>query len=252
MDKRRKSSATPTAIITELIKLKSQQKYLDANQITLNPHKCPTTKEEMSQLNEVENLKTELEINLSAFSRNKWQEIGYAVANLKHFTETALSPANVAQLNMKQYRNEILLIDRLLREACQQNADELAQLRKEFMTIEDELMPILANVNLLRQHEKSLSGNWRGALTIRNAISAPIERIDSDDVRQFDRFVCEHGGHTGEWGDEAHQLFVKLRLKYKSNVDRICMELQPMLTGWWMFSSVTFVALSAAGCIYFV
>lgn len=226
-----RSNARPSAVITELIKLKSQQKYLDANQVTLNPHKCRTAKEDVAQINELENLKTELEINFAAFCRAKERSTGHAVANVKEFIGTALTPAHLEQLNMKQYRSQVLSVDRLLRETSQQTAGELVELRAEFTIMEDKLASTMANGILLRQHEQLLSGNWRAACTMRHAISAPIERVDSDEVRQFDRFAAETGGRTGAWGDEAHQLFVKLRTRFRNDVDRICVELGPMLTG---------------------
>lgn len=228
MEKRPRTGAT--AILGELIKLKSQQKYLDASQTTLNPHKYDL-KEEMAQINDVENLKTELDINLLAFFKDMHNETVHVMGQLKEFQETMLKPASVQQYNIKQYREQLFQLDRAMREADEHNAMELKRLRNEYSGMEEELS-VLANENLLRQHRKSLNGKWSGVTTMmRTAVSAPIDRNDNDDIKQFDRFVNERGGHTGGWSDEEHHLFIKLRTKYKSNIERICMELQTMLTG---------------------
>lgn len=227
MDKRPRTGAT--AILSELIKLKSHQKYLDASQMTLNPHKFDS-KEEMAQINDVENLKTELDINLLAFVRDMHNETVHVMAQLKEFQATMLKPASVQQYNIKQYREQLFQLDRVMREADERNAMELKCLRHEYGGMEEELAA-LANENLLRQHRKSLHGKRNGVTMMRAAVSAPIDRNDNDDIKQFDRFVNERGGHTGGWSDEEHHLFIKLRTKYKSNIERICMEVQTVLAG---------------------
>lgn len=237
MDKRPKTgggSVQPNrnsaqTILTELIKLKAQQKYLDANQITLNPLNS-NNKEEMGQINDVENLKTELDLNLAAYVGAMRMDVGHALCQLKEFQKTMMSAESMQQCQIKEYRAKILLVDRLLREMSDGNVAEVERLRQQFMAMEEELARFSDDANLLRQHERLFSGRWR-ALTVRQAISAPIERTDCDEVRQFDRFVAETGGHSGGWSDEEHQLFVKVRGKFLSNIDRIWQELQPILTG---------------------
>lgn len=227
MEKRFRTGAT--AILSEIIKLKSQQKYLDASQATLNPHKY-NAKDEMAQINDAENLKTELDINLSTFVRDIHSETIHTMTQLKEFKDIMLKPVSEQQYNIKQYRDKLFQLDRMMREADERNAMELKRLRIEYSKMEEELI-ILAKENLLRQHRKSLNGKQNGVTMMRMAVSAPIDRNDNDDIKQFDRFVNEHGGHTGDWGDEEHHLFIKLRTKYKSNIERICMELQMVLTG---------------------
>lgn len=218
-----------TSILTELIKLKSQQKYLDASQITLNPQKS-NSNEEMAQINDVENLKTELEINLAAFIDSMHNNTGYAMHQLREFQRTMMNSASIQQCQMKEYREKLLLLDRLLREMTEHNANEMNRLRQEFMATEGELAVLTEDPNFLRQHERSLSSSWR-TLTVKRAVAAPIERADSDNVRQFDRFVVDAGGHCGGWAEEEHKLFVKTRLRFKNNIERICQELQPILIG---------------------
>lgn len=238
MDSRPKSGSSPsttvarhtaTAILTELNKLKSQQKYLDANQIALNPLKS-NSHEEMSQINDVENLKTELDLNLAAFVEDMRGGSGHALDALTDFQRTMMTVASMQQCQVKEYRAKILLVDRLLREQGERCAVEVQRLRHVFTATEVELAALCEGQNLLRQHEQRLSGNRR-TLSVRHAVSAPIDRVDSDEVRQFDRFVADAGGHGGGWGDEEHQLFVKMKARFRENVDRIWQELRPMLTG---------------------
>lgn len=228
MAERPKSGAV--AILAEIMKLKSQQKYLEASQMTMNA-RTYVAPDEISQINELENLKVELEINLSTFERETRGQTARALDQMKTFGETMLKPSSLQQYNTRQYREQVLQVDRTLREACERNADDLKRLHDEYIDIEDELQA-LSNGNLMRQPQKVAPAAAKcRAMTIRQAMSAPIDRIDNEDVKQFERFVGETGGHSAGWCDEEHKLFTKLRSKYKNNVERICAELMPVLTG---------------------
>lgn len=229
-DSRHAARTSAMAILTELIKLRAQQKYLDANQIALDPQKS-NSQAEMSQINDVENLKTELDINFGSFVDGLRRDTGHALAQLRAFQRAMANATTIQQCPMKEYRAHILLVDRLLHDSAERNAAQVLRLRHEFTAMEAELAQRLGDdSNLLRQHARLPVGRWH-ALAVRHAVSAPIERADSDEVRQFDRFVADSAGHSGGWGDEEHRVFVKVRAKFRNNVERICRELQLLLTG---------------------
>lgn len=223
-----------TNLMSELIKLKSQQKYLEATQMILKP--VSQTATEAAELDTLDCLKIEHELNVAAFTDKLKYDAIHVRDLIEDFRREMLNNDGLCKFNTKQYRERIEDIDQRLRNVAVKNQQELKQLKLEYCNIESEVLPLMHNLDLLQN--SSANGNLGKKLsaqsTLRRAISAPIEKNDSDDVRRFDRFLKEHNGHTGGWIDEEHLLYVKMKNKYKDNLEQICNAFRVYFVG--MFS----------------
>lgn len=215
-----------TNFLCELTKLKTQQKYLEATQIPLKSHNCSPT--ESIELNELETMKTEQEMNWTTFVQKLKYDTSHAKDLLNEFHNEMMNKESLCKFSTKQYRERIQLIDQQLRDVETKNMQRLKQLKLEYCNIESELLPIMNKLDLMQTLQTpSAIGRRASAYAAkmnvqRRTMSAPIEKNGSDDVRKFDKYLLEHNGHTGGWIDEEHHLFVKLKNKYRTNIEQIC------------------------------
>ena len=215
-----------THLLGELTKLKTQQKYLEATQITLKP--VSQTASEASELNDLECLKIEQDLNTVALT-DKLKHDAFRLNDMVNdFRNEMLNVTSLCKFNTKQYRERIEIIDQQQRELDAKNVDQLKQLKMDYCNIESELLPLMCNLDLLEK--RPTIKNKISALNMRRVQSAPIDKTDSDDIRRFDRFVKEHG-HTGGWIQEEHLLFVKLKNKHNDSIEQICAAFQAFLVG---------------------
>lgn len=213
-----------TNLLNELGKLKTQQRYLETTQALLKP--VSQTQSEYAELNDIECLKIEQDLNLAAFADKLKYDTLHIRDTIDAFRTEMLHEMGLHRYHTKQYREQIELIDQQLRDADTANCEQVKRLKLEYCDIESELLPLMANLDFM---EKPIVPTAIGrkastnvALSMRRVHSAPIDRTDLDDIRQFDRFVVEHHGHTGGWNSEEHALFVKMRNKFKTNIEEIC------------------------------
>lgn len=222
-----------TNLLNELAKLRTQQKYLETTQAQLKP--ISQTQSEYAELNDIECLKIEQNLNLVAFADKIKYDTLHIRDTIDAFRTEMLHETGLHQFHTKQYREQIELIDQQLRDMDTMNCEQVKRLKLEYCDIESELLPLMANLDFM---EKLIVPSAIGrkastdvALSMRRVHSAPIDRTDLDDIRQFDRFVVEHHGHSGGWNSEEHALFVKMRNKCKTNIEEMCLGLAVFYIG---------------------
>lgn len=222
-----------TSLVAELTKLRAQQKYLETTQATLKPHS--QSPHEYADLNELECLQIEQDLNLATFTDKLKHDSLHIRDTITAFRTEMLHPSALSKFHTKQYREQIELIDQRLQTLAAASCEQVRRLKLEYSGIESDLVPLMVNLDVM---EKSTGPAAMGrrpsagiALQMGRVHSAPIDRTDLDDVRRFDRFVVEHGGHTAGWSSEEHAAFVKMRNKYKTNVDEVCAGLKVFYIG---------------------
>lgn len=216
-----------THLLGELTKLKTQQKYLEATQVSLKP--VSHTPSEASELNGLECLKIEQDLNTASLTDKLKHDAFHLRDLVNDFRCEMLNVESLCKFNTKQYRERIEIIDQQQRELDAKNVNQLKQLKMEYCKIESELLPLMSNLDLLER--MPTIKNKISALNMRRVQSAPIDKTDSDDVRRFDRFLKEHNGHTGGWIQEEHLLFVKLKNKHNNNIEEIFTAFKAFLVG---------------------
>lgn len=225
-----KSEKRPSAtfILQELTKLKTQQKYLEATQMTLKP--ISHIPSELNELNDLECLKIEQDLNLTTMV-DKLKHDAFQLTDMITTLRTEmLTDDGLCKFNTKQYRERVEIIDQKQRELETKNIQQQKHLKLEYDKIENELQPLMYNLDLL-QKSSTLKTNKINALSMRRVQSAPIDKSDCDDVRRFDRYVQEYNGHTGGWMDEEHLLFIKMKNKHNNNMEQICLAFKAFLIG---------------------
>lgn len=210
-----------TALLSELTKLKSQQKYLEATQMILKP--VSQTATEAAELDTLDCMKIESELNVAAFTEKLKYDAVHIRNLIANFRDEMLNKDSLCKFNTKQYRERIEDIDQRLRGLEMKNQQQLKQLKLEYCHVECEILPLINGLDLLQRSPMNITigRKMNSAMNMRRAVSAPIDKTDSEDIRRFDRFVKEHNGHTGGWIDEEHALYVKMKNKYKNNVAQI-------------------------------
>lgn len=218
---------TATHLLSELTKLKMQQKYLEATQVTLKP--ISHTPSEASELNDLDCLKIEQDLNIAALTDKLKYDAFHLREMVKEVHNEMLNESSFCKFNTKQYRERIEMIDQQQRELDAKNLEQLKQLKLEYCNIECELLPLMNNLDFLQT--MPTIKNRINAVSMLRVHSAPIDKSDSHDVRQFDRYSKENGGHTGGWIQEEHLLFVKLKNKHNNNIEQIREAFQAFLVG---------------------
>lgn len=229
-----------TNLLSELTKLKSQQKYLEATQVILKP--VSQTATEAAELDTLDFMKIEHELNVAAFTdKHKYDAINVRDL-MENFRREMLNKDGLCNFNTKQYRERIEDIDQRLRNVAAKNQQQLKQLKLEYCNIESDILPLMHNLDLIQNSSvnENLGRKFSVQSTLRRAISVPIEKNDSDDVRRFDRFLKEHNGHTGGWIDEEHLLYVKMKNKFKENLVQICNAFRIYFVGMFSMLNVSY------------
>lgn len=219
--------------LTELGKLKTHQKYLESTQAQLKP--ISQSQSECADLNDIECMKIEQALNITAFADKIKYDALHVRNVINEFRNEMLHASGLYKFNTKQYREQIVAIDQQLRDMDKTNCEQVRRLKLEYCNIESELIPIMANLDFMEKSTVPAARSRRTsanvALNMRRVHSAPIDRTDSDDVRQFDRYVLQHNGHMGGWNNEEHALFIKMRNKLKGNIEEICSGLKVFYVG---------------------
>lgn len=221
---------TPTAINLELQKLKSQQKFLEAAQKTLDfQRKYPNDDIAAALVTEANNIRDDLQEKLSVYAQQSHADLLELQSLLREFKGTMLGPQALEKFDNKQYRDQILLIDRRFRDMNMANETELTTLRVQYAAIES-TMPA-ADVFLQEYH----STRWTSRRQHHQSPvrKGPVSRADNADVQRFLDYLAQHNGHSGGWSDEEHNLFVKLKRKYRDNMERITDSFRSIVVGWY-------------------
>ncbi|KQS62103.1 uncharacterized protein LOC26526403 [Drosophila erecta] len=159
---------TPTAVLCELTRLKAQQKYLECNQVKLNPNNfilkddtdtdtdsktrpCeepetgqnprPTsssTADLISLINEIEQEKLVLNEKLKLYcseKRGELQDMWHYVATIK---EDVFRPERLSQYTVNALRERIVGLNAQLYRLAAQNSKELEELKAQYDKLESE------------------------------------------------------------------------------------------------------------------
>ncbi|KPU76010.1 uncharacterized protein Dana_GF27993 [Drosophila ananassae] len=153
---------TPTAILCELTRLKAQQKYLECNQVKLNPKNFMLEDEEdihradpeteldgerpsssstaalIRQINAIEVEKLDLNEKLKKYKkikRDELQDMWHYVATIR---EDVFQPERLSQYTINALREKIIAVSGQLERLGEKNAKELETLRKDYELLERE------------------------------------------------------------------------------------------------------------------
>lgn len=218
-----KTKLSATAIVCELVKLKSQQKYLESSQLPI--HLNELSLEDVGTVTEINNLQEQLKNKLSTFKLNLKNEVETVSSTISSFQNIISNPDNILQYDTKEYRDRIILIDQTFRNILQTNIQQLSRLKDEFCEMETNVLPANYLLNETIKICPNVSNFTRTGLT------KPIDKDDNVDIKRFDDFLVASNGHTGGWNDEEHFLFLKLKAKYKENIDQIVMSVKHITGG---------------------
>ncbi|XP_017033354.1 uncharacterized protein [Drosophila kikkawai] len=165
---------TPTAILCELTRLKAQQKYLECNQVKLNPNNFilddeednkavePNSEDELdvpdehpqsgknqrpissstaaliSLINEIEQEKLDLNQKFQEYrstKRGELQDMWHYVAAIK---EDVFRPERLSQYTVNALRQRIICVNSQLERLTAKNSKELETLKEEYEKLEKE------------------------------------------------------------------------------------------------------------------
>ncbi|XP_039480301.1 uncharacterized protein LOC120444593 [Drosophila santomea] len=153
---------TPTAVLCELTRLKAQQKYLECNQVKLNPNNfilkddedtapceepetgrnprpnSSSTADLISLINEIEQEKLVLNEKLKLYcseKRGELQDMWHFVATIK---EDVFRPERLSQYTVNALRERIVGLNAQLCRLAAQNSKELAELKEQYNQLESE------------------------------------------------------------------------------------------------------------------
>lgn len=200
---------------------------------------------ELNELNELECFKIEQDLNFVAIEDRLKYDTFRLRDSIRDVHCEMLNADGLCKFNAKQYRERIQTIDQQQRELEIKNSKQLNGLKLEYSSIENELQPLMANLDLL-ERTPTIKNKVNVISVLRRAQSAPIDKHDCDDVRRFDRYLKEHNGHTGGWIDEEHLFFIKSKNKYSGNIEQICGAFQVFLIGeyGWLAVVISFIEIS--------
>lgn len=218
-----KAKLSASAIVCELVKLKSQEKYLESSHLPI--HLKELSMDDIASLTEINNLQEELNQNIPIFKLNLKNELEIITSRIKSFKSIIPNADNILQYNTKDYRDRIIFIDQTFRNILQKNIVQLSELKGEFCDLEATILPANYLLNETVKICPSVSN------VISNGLVKPIDKDDNVDIKKFDDFLLANNGHTGGWNDEEHFLFLKLKAKYKENIEQIVMSMKHIIGG---------------------
>lgn len=214
-----KSKRSETTKVCELVKLKYQQKYLESSPI----HLSELSVEDMVCITEINSLQAQLKDQICEFKENLRNEVDKISSTISSFKNIMTNPL---QYNTKEHRDQLLFIDQTLHSVIETNFKRLNFLKKEFCELETNVVPEYFSLN---DTVKMCPNNRVSQM---GRIDKRMEKDDIDDIKKFDDFlVLNNNGHTGGWNDEEHFLFLKLKTKYKENIDQIVMSMKHIIGG---------------------
>lgn len=229
-----KPIVSSTGFLCEIAKLKSQQKYLEATQSPLE-FKGLSDKEKFI-VSEAIDVKSQLDTTFMTYKDQRKIDLSELANCIKDFKDRMMTIDGIHKFNTKEYRDQIIYIDQTFRQMLTDNITELNKLKTEFTAIQDSLSPSTAA--MLHDCQKMVPSSMYYATSMaimKHAAAKPIQKCDNDDCKNFFDFLRIHHGHSGSWLDEEHYLFVKIKNKYRDNLDRIILAVRDVLSGLFKF-----------------
>lgn len=162
-----KCSATPTSLLCQLMRLKAQQKYLECNQVKLQPNnfqldqdddeeetevetevkaqdtagprRRPSSVTKVTNLiNDIEHLKLDMAEKLQKHHLEKHGQLQGMWYYMNTLKEDVFRPERLSQYSVNAMRDRIVAISGQLERLKAQNARELEMLREEYTKLERE------------------------------------------------------------------------------------------------------------------
>lgn len=230
---------TATALLCELTKLRSQQKYLDAG--GYGGIDTPNATNHQPDV-DVRLLRTTLDDAFQRFRRTAHDNLDDCRRQLHEFVRLQQRPADGSKgpMDMRTVRDEVVRLDRLI--ADLQAGSDVRQLRAEYAAIlattsEDAMVSdaLLLNEMAVKPWPSSLKSSMTPAYTSTATKPLPIgcrhasASSDNRDVRRFLDLLVDRGGHTGGWSDPEHQLYVRAKAKCGSASDDLVASVRTVL-----------------------
>lgn len=220
-----KPKLSSVGVMCEMTKLKAQQRYLEATQSSLDIYHKLSDKD-ASMFMEAHLLKTDLDNNLAAFKDTlKFALEDYFTA-IKSFSETMLNLNGIQKYNTNEYRDQIILVDKKFRDILTENTNQCKKLQMDYGELEINAVPC---PTLFHNYQKQCPKQVSNRKSHINRMQG--DGSDNYDVKKFLDFLTATNGHTGGWISEEHNLYVKLKNKYKTNIEQIIMSIQHILPG---------------------
>ncbi|XP_059608259.1 coiled-coil domain-containing protein 112-like [Phlebotomus argentipes] len=222
---RKKLSAT--ACICLLSRLKCQENYLANVQTPLEVHfpEDEDAPEERKLLAEIDVLRDRLTVNFVAGKVTAQHTVASIRGGIEEFKSMG---ANIQQHDLKDYRERILQIEENLTRVQNTNKLNYGKMKFENMDIVATIPP---TVDLLKDEAKRHQNVPNRVTQMRSGTLKPVDEGVYKDVKMFDQFLEDFGGHTGGWGEEQHVIFVRSKSKYMGNLRRITETLLEQLPG---------------------
>lgn len=243
---------TATGVICELAKTKSQEHFLYGVQskaiLDLDVSLGGGGGDDDADDAEVERrLLSAIELQLVEYPEQLDKDkraVRQGIAHLKEkIQRLRIMAEDVQKYDIKAYRSCVLDVENTLTDLTDSNQLQLGKLKCLHMDIVAQLPE---PSDLLREETKVIqrrpppikvpqvrknkgTGQWEEEDHHHQA--AKTTTCDYKEVREFDRFLQLHGGHTGGWHDEQHSIFLSLRAKYRSNLSRIEEAFREILPG---------------------
>lgn len=231
-----KKRLTPTGVICELAKTRSQEHYLYGVQskaildLDLTGDDDADTEKRLLAAIELQ-----LVEGPEQFHGDK-QSVQQGVAHLNEkIRRLQMMADDVQKYDIKTYRSCVLDVENTITDLHNNNQLRLSRLKCLHMDISAELPAPSA---LLREETKYVQrrrppqpSTHAAARTRRMAVVEETAWCDYKEVKEFDRFLRNRGGHTGGWNDEQHSIYLGLRARYRNNMDRIEEAFREILPG---------------------
>ncbi|GAB0087866.1 coiled-coil domain-containing protein 112 [Sergentomyia squamirostris] len=225
--KNTKKKLSPTACVCLLSRLKCQENYLVNVQTPLEVHfpEDEEAPEERKLLAEIDVLRDRLTVNFLAGRSTVHHTVATVRQTMEGFKEMG---TNIQKHDLKQYRERILQIEENLVRIQNSNKLNLGKLKFENMDIVATIPP---TTDLLRDDCRKHQTIPNRVSQMRSGTLKPIDEEIYRDVKKFDEFLEEFGGHTGGWGEEQHVIFVRNKNKYQDNMRRITENILELVPG---------------------
>lgn len=222
--KLRRPSAT--ALLGELTKLRSQQKYLDAvggsGGVGLEHTIASSHSSSVGGGDDIRQLRASLEDEFRQFRRTAHENLADCRRQLQEFVrmQSGATDSGVQRLDMRSVRDEVVRLDRLIDNL--RTASDTGRLRDEYAALLA-TMPAISDALLLNEMPVKAwpSGRPAAPTATSASLAARGSRMhqqnssagENRDVRRFLDLLAGHGGHTGGWSDAEHQLYVRVKAK---------------------------------------
>lgn len=235
-----KKRLTSTGVICELAKTKSQEHYLYGVQskafLDLDLTSDDDADTEKRLLAAIE---LQLVESPEQFHKDK-QSVQQGVVHLNEKIQRLHVMADdVQKYDIKTYRSCVLDVENTITDLHNNNQLRLSRLKCDHMDI---LAALPEPSDLLREETKfmqrrrpPLPSTQAAARTRRKTAEVgedtAMASCDYREVKEFDRFLQNRGGHTGGWNDEQHSIYLGLRARYRNNLDRVEETFREILPG---------------------